>query len=235
MRCFRAALFAAVVVQAGFGQSAGASVSGTVVDALTGKPVPSAWVLAIREGTPPLRQVSKSGGAGEFRLEGLAAGEYQVCVQAQEQGYVDPCQWGARMTTVKAGAGEAVAGVVVRLAAGTIVTVRVEDAGLVLEQKTKDWRQPDLSVGVWGPNGLYYAARSGVRMGGPKDPQSGEVVYRMLVPVDTALKLDVVSRDLRLGDGEGRLLAGSASRQQFQQSSGDSPKVFAFKVLGQLP
>jgi hypothetical protein len=60
--------------------------------------------------------------------------------------------------------------------------------------------------------------------------------YRLAVPRDTALNLDIASRDLKLGDANGVTLPANASRQTFQHATGDAnPKSFTFSVLGLLP
>jgi hypothetical protein len=60
--------------------------------------------------------------------------------------------------------------------------------------------------------------------------------YRLAVPRDTALNLDIASRDLRLGDANGVALPAKASRQPFQHATADAnPKSFTFSVLSLLP
>ncbi|MBI1898166.1 MAG: carboxypeptidase regulatory-like domain-containing protein [Acidobacteria bacterium] len=226
-----------LVMPAAVGQTGTGRIAGTVLDAKTQKPVPAALVTAIRSGLPPLTRHTKSGGDGAFAIQGLAAGNYSLCVQAQGDGYLDPCQWSGRPSTVALVSGQAAAGVSLRLTAASVVNIEVRDAQKLLSQMTRDGRRPELSVGVWGPNGLYYPARAwgGPSTGAPGDLYSG-IAYRIAVPRDTALTLYIASRDLKLGDAFGAALPGSTSRQTFQHASSDlNPKSFAFTVLGLLP
>jgi len=194
-------------------------------------------VMAIKDGAPPLSKNTRTGGDGAFEIQGLPAGKYSVCVQAGD-GYLDPCQWNETPATVTLVSGQAAKGMSVRLTAASILTVEVQDAQKVLSQKTKDGRRPGLMVGVWGPKGLYYPARA---TGGPVAGASSEAAvdsyrYQIAVPRDMMLKLQIASRDLKLGDGTGVALPGNASQQAFQHAAGDpNPKTFVFTVLGLLP
>jgi hypothetical protein len=128
--------------------------------------------------------------------------------------------------------------VALRLAAASILNIQVKDAQRVLKQKTKDGRRPELTLGVWGPKGLYYPARAvGTSdvTGGPQ-PGANTYSYQIAVPRDTALKFYIASKDVKLGDALGSRLSGNASQQAFQHATGDAnPKNFEFTVLGLLP
>jgi hypothetical protein len=226
-----------VAVQAAPAQTGTAGIAGTVLDANTLKPVPAALVMAVPGGAPPLGRNTKSGGDGAFQVQGLTAGTFTLCVQAGD-GYLDPCQWNGSPVTVTLAAGQAATGISVRLTAASVVTIRVQDAQNVLAQKTKDGRRPELTLGVWGPRGLYYPVRpvDGSSSIGGQQPGVNGYSYQIGVPRDIALKLQISSRDLKLGDALGAALAGNSSQQAFQQVTGDaSPKSFAFTVLGLLP
>lgn len=219
------------------GTTGAASIAGTVLDAETLKPVPVAWVIASRAGAPPFSRSTKSGGDGAFQIQGLAAGNYVVCVQAPGDQYLDPCQWNGAPTEVALVSGQAATGIKIPLAPASILNVQVMDAQNALSQLTKDGRRPNLSVGVWGPTGLYYPAHTA---SSPTTAASPEDVitytYRLAVPRDTALSLHIASRDLKLGDANGVALPASASQQAFKHATGDSnPKSFTFSVLGLLP
>ena len=118
------------------------------------------------------------------------------------------------------------------------MNIEVKDAQKVMSQKTKDGRRPELTVGVWGPKGLYYPARASAGPTTGAGPQTAvnSYSYQIGVPRDKALKLSIASRDLKLGDATGSALAGNASQQAFQHATGDAnPKSFSFTVLGLLP
>lgn len=217
------------------GQARTASIAGTVLDAQTLKPITAALVTAVRSGLPPLSMHTKSGGDGAFEIPGLDGGQYSLCVQAADSGYLDPCQWSGSAAQVTLVPGQAAMGVTLRLEAAALVRIQVEDVARALSGLTRDGRRPELSVGVWGPNGLYYPARA---VGGAASIGSlaSVISFEAAAPREVALKLSIASRDLRLGDGSGAALPGNASQQAFRHAAGDpQPKVFRFTVLGLLP
>src|SRR5690242_10436011 len=85
--------FAFHAALAQIGATRAGSIAGTVLDAKTLKPVPAALVIASRAGNPPVAKHTKSGGDGAFQVQGLATGNYSLCVQAAGDQYLDPCQW----------------------------------------------------------------------------------------------------------------------------------------------
>jgi hypothetical protein len=229
-------LILSLVIPAAVGQTGTASIGGTVLDAKSQKPIPSALVMATQTGPSGFTARTKSGGDGAFRFQGLPAGTFSLCVQTAGGRYLDVCQWNGGSPTVTLSAGQAAAGVSVRLAPASVLNVQVQDPQKVLSQKTKDGRRPHLAVGVWGPGGLYYPARS---LGAaPAANIQGGVTYNFQLPVprDTTLTLHVASRDVNLGDAGGVPLPANASRQAFQHATGDpNPRRFAFTVMGLLP
>ncbi|HWQ55157.1 MAG TPA: carboxypeptidase-like regulatory domain-containing protein [Bryobacteraceae bacterium] len=226
-----------LTASAAIGQTKTVSIQGTVVDAKTQKPVPAALVVASRLGTPPSAKSTKSGGDGAFQIQGLVDGKYSLCVQAGDQ-YLDPCQWNGGPTGVVLTSGQAVAGIKIALTPASVLNVQVQDAQKVLGQKTKDGRRPELTLGVWGSRGLYYPARLAGNPPAAGGLQGGITTYsyQLAVPRNTALKLYIASRDLKLGDSTGVALPANASQQTFQHATGDAnPKSFTFFVLGLLP
>ena len=78
-------------------QSNTASISGSVIDGKTQKPIPSAVVVAIRSGVPNFTRNTRSGGDGAFLISGLAAGNYTLCVQTPGAAYLPlPMEWRTR-------------------------------------------------------------------------------------------------------------------------------------------
>ena len=103
---------------------------------------------------------------------------------------------------------------------------------------TRDGRRPDLTIGVWGPGGLYYPAHASGSPAATGNLQGGipSRSYRLAVPRDTALNFYIASHDLKLGDAIGVALPANVSQQAFQHATGDpNPKSFSFSVLGLLP
>lgn len=229
---FVAFLLAAAV---GLGAQTTASILGKVVDAKTSKTIPAAWVSASRTAVPPLSKRVKSGGDGSFQITGLTAGTYSVCVQVAGEQYLDPCQWGAVPTNLTVAAAQAVIGVSIRLTAASALSIQVVDPPQALSQLTADGRHPDLTLGVWGPHGIFYPAHpSGKGMAAPGGATT--YTYRLAMPLDTSVNLFIASHDLKLGDGNGLALPSNASTTAFQHATGDAnPRSFAFTVLGMGP
>jgi hypothetical protein len=227
-----------LAVPVAIGQTGTASIQGTVLDVKTQKPIPAALVIASRAGAPPFTRNTKSGADGVFRIQGLAAGNYSLCVQVAGDQYLDPCQWGGTPTMTALASGQAVSAVALRLTPASILSIQVQDAQKVLSQMTKDGRHPELTLGVWGPGGFYHPAHAA---GGPAT--AGDVpnaitsyAYRLAVPRDTSLSFYIASRDLKLGDAGGVALPANASQQPFQHATGDpNPRGFSFFVLGLRP
>jgi|GEM_PF-2033356 hypothetical protein len=227
----------ALIISPAIAQTGTASIAGTVLDAKTLKPIPGALVIVNFQGMPPLAKNTKTGGAGEFQIQGLPAGKYALCVQAAGDSYLDPCAWGATPSTVTLTAAQAATGVSLKLTAASILHIQVQDPQKAMTQKTKDGRRPDLTLGVWGPKGLFYPAHGpGSPAAAGTAPGPASYGYQLAVPRDTALNFHISSHDLKLGDGNGVALPSNASLQAFQHATGDSnPKSFAFTVLGLLP
>ncbi len=234
----RFVLILLLLAPAMIGQTRTATIAGTLLDAKTQKPIPAALVMAVHGGPPPSSKSTKSGGDGAFQIQGLAEGKYSLCVQAPGDSYLDPCQWNGNPTTVALVAGQSATGVVLRVAGASILTIQVQDAQKSLSQKTKDGRRPELTLGVWGPKGLYYPTHVSRSPGAAASLQGvgNSYRYQVAVPRDTALTLYIASRDLKLGDAAGAALPANANHQAFQHASGDTnPKSFAFSVLSLLP
>jgi hypothetical protein len=181
---------------------------------------------------------TKSGGDGAFQIQGLSTGSYSLCVQVSGDQYLDPCLWNGSPTTVTLAYGQNARGISLKLTAASVLNIQVQDAQNALGQLTKDGRHPDLTLGVWGPKGLYYPARASGSSPAAASLQGGvsSYSYRLAVPLDTALNVYIASHDLKLGDAAGVALPANASQQAFQHATGDpNPKSFSFSVLGLLP
>ena len=226
-----------LAVSLAIGQTPTGSIAGTVVDAKTHKPIAAALVMTMRTGLPPFTRNTRTGADGAFLIRDLPPGKFSLCVQTPGQAYLNPCEWDGSPTTASLVSGQVATGVSIKLTPASILSVRVQDTQKALKQLTKDGRRAELTVGVWGPKGIYYPAQvSSVPL--TENPQDAGVTYsyQIAVPRDTALKLDIASRDLKLGDATGLALSGNKSQQSFQHATGEAnPKSFAFTVLGLLP
>ena len=214
----------------------GGTLSGTVVEAKTNRALAGAFVTAKYAGLPPLARTVKSAADGTFAVTDLPAGAYSLCVQVPGGGYLDPCQWLAAVpgapsagATMTLGSGQKSTGIVLRIQAGSVLSVRVNDAAQILAQKTKDGREHHLLIGVWGPDRLFYPMRRAAT-------DKAGATYQLTVPQDTALRFVIASRDLKLADAGGAAVAAGGAPQDFQHRTGDAnPKSFQYSVTGALP
>jgi hypothetical protein len=161
-----------------------------------------------------------------------------LCAQSGDDQYLDPCQWNGSPAVVSVLSGQAFSGASVKLTPASTLNIQVKDSLKALSAKTKDGRVPDLSLGVWGPKGLYYPVHTTSKTKPGTGASSGAQAYsfKLAVPRDTPLKLSISSHDLKLGDAAGTPLTANASQQAFQHATGDpAPKSFSFSVLGLLP
>jgi hypothetical protein len=216
------------------GQSSDASIGGVVIDSVTQIPVSSAVVLALREGLPPFSGYSKSGGAGEFRIDGLEPGTYKLCIQAGIE-YLDPCDWGTPTTLILSPLQVATEHSLV-LSRSSLVNIDVQDQLKLLKRTFRSGRRPAVLIGVTGPNGLYLPAR-------PLENPSASVVsglnegeirrYVVAVPSEVPFSLHVASPDLRLQDEAGSALPGRGRAELLiiKRGEGRSRKL-VFKILG---
>lgn len=238
MKYIVVALFALHAGLAQTGKTGTASIAGTVLDAETLKPIPGALVTASRAGAPPMVKQTKSGGDGAFRIPGLISGDYLICAQTTGERYLNPCEWAGAAAGVTVTSAMEARGIAIALSPAVVLNVQVRDPQKDLAKLTKEGRRPELSIGVWGPNGHYHPAILVSEPAGAADAQASVSTYgyRLAVPCETALKFHISSRQLMLGDENGVALPANASQQAFQQAKGEpKQKSFTYTVLGKLP
>ncbi len=215
-------LHAALVAQTG-------SIQGAATDS-KGKPLKGTFVTAVRGGLPPASQSASTANDGSFKIQGLPAGTYSLCVQVPGDGYLDPCQWGGTPVKITLADGQTSTGNTLKVADASVLVIRIDDPGKALGQHTKDGRNPHLLVGVWSGNGLFLPAHVA-------STDAAGTQYQVSIPRDAALKLHVSSRDLQVADAGGAAIAASTGEQQtFQHNTGDSnPKSFKYTITGLVP
>ena len=176
-------------------QTATGSIQGTVADARNNKPVAGAFVTAIRAGLPPFSQTAQTGADGSYELRSLPVGAYSVCVQVAGDGYLDPCQFGGTAQLINLSTGQQFTGSITKLKPASVLKIRLNDAGGLLAQTTKDGHEPDLLIGVFGsgPQRTFYPAHLAARDKAGSD-------YQVAVPLDTPLNLSAASNSLNLAD-----------------------------------
>ena len=140
-------------------------------------------------------QASKSAD-GSFQLQNLPAGTYSLCVKPADDGYLDPCEWGQTASSVTVTVGQKSTGNLPTASAGSVLKIRIQDTAQLLFQKGKTGYLPDLLVGIFGPNGMFYPAHVANRDIRGLDLQ-------LTIPFDTLLSLTVASKTAELADSAG--------------------------------
>jgi len=206
-----------------------ASLQGTLISD-SGKPQASAFVSATLSGLPPFRRAVRTASDGSFLIQGLPPGKYTVCAQIAGDGLLDPCEWGATAPTVTLAAGQNATGFALKMKTGSVLVVMIADPSAISAQKNSAGFTPHLLVGVRSPQKRFY-------LGHVTAKDASGLTYHVTVPLDTALTLEVQSKDLTLAQGTagtaGPALANSAGQFSFQHNSGDpNPPGFTFTVTG---
>jgi len=229
------------------------SIQGTVTDDQN-KPISGAVVNITRtfatpkDVTTPYSQSVKTASDGSFLAQGLPPGSYSYCAEVPGDGYLNGCHWGPPPLSVTVSAGQKLrAGI--RVAKGSILTVRVLDPGKVtasLASQQSNGKNPlspmvtlPILMGVWDGHGKYLPVHF---TGG----DGAGLNYQLTVPFDTPLSFQIVSPKVKLSDSAGVALpagaagpagsASSTSQTAFQHNSGDpNPKSFQFTITGVIP
>lgn len=176
------------------GQPASGRIEGAVVNG-DGAPIAGAAVAALRpQGTAG---AANSDFAGRFTISGLNSGTYSLCAQAP--GFTDPCTWSHADVTVSIQPSQTTTQTVLRLSKASVVRVRLNDPSSYLNAASLASGAADLLIGVWTPTRLLLPlAETGT------DPSGRD--YQLSIPANTALKLLVSSKTLKLLDPAGALV-----------------------------
>lgn len=208
-----------VAVSACFGQNT-ASISGTVVNTKSAG-VPGLIVMAHRTSLPTVTGRAKTGAGGAYQLTGLEAGNYRICVQSPDGGYVDPCEWTRTPDETYVKTGQAVARGKTTVQAGTQIPIQLVDAGHVLETE-KNGVQPTVTLGVVTPGGAY---RPAVLQGKTAQGRT----HRLTIPADAKVKVRVSARNAVVVDRDGAEVGEKGS--DYEASTTGNALVFVVKAV----
>ena len=210
---------------AAYGQSP-ATLSGTVVDAATNKPIARAFVSATATNLPPLRLTVQSASDGSFSFSQLPPGAYYLCLAPSAEGHLDPCVWSPPPATVNLAAGQNSSGYVLKAAPGAIITIHVADPQGLLQQKTAAGVLPDFTLGVITPQTTLRPARQAA-------VSPSGIDYQVTIPFEADVVISLKSFSLQIADGGGAALADSTARQTVNQPSGASSQLaLTYSVTG---
>ena len=148
-----------------FGLKAGATISGRVVDAQTGLPIPGVGIDLENTASGGPGSWADTGADGTYVLWGVAPGVYRIRARSNDQGYIeafygDTLNWDyANLLTVR-GAAEPVTDIDISLRQGSTISGRVVDAqtGLPIPGVGIDLENASGGPGSWadtGADGTY--------------------------------------------------------------------------------
>jgi len=165
-----------------------------------------------------------SGKDGGYRIEGLAAGRYEICVSALNGDFVDECEWGKAAAVVTVRAAEE-SNSNLRLVRGVLTWVDLEDNGRLLEAHEGKSNGGVLHLGVVTQRGDTLPMRPGQVLDGKKS-------YWVVVPVATKFRLEAKSPLFEIESAEESGESLSALQAQREFAGVESPKKFRLRLRG---
>ncbi|MEO8373252.1 MAG: carboxypeptidase-like regulatory domain-containing protein [Candidatus Solibacter sp.] len=180
------------------------TVQGVVTESARRKPIADAYVTAIRSGLPSASQTVKTAASGAFNFASLAPGTYTLCTQVLSGGYLNPCSWLPNPPTVTVGAAKTIAGIQLKVEAGSVLQVRVNDPAGVLRKAAAPLAPSAIAMGVRTPRGFLepFTMRS-VSEGGSD--------HEVTIPFDTNVQVWMQSAKLSLAQSDGNLVPAAGS------------------------
>jgi hypothetical protein len=203
------------------------SLSGTII-ASDGKKVSGAIVTATGTATVPwsITRIT-SAVDSSFTFTNLAPGPYRLCVQVPSGGYLDPCHWSPTAPAVTIVAGKSVTGLQLKIAAGSVLKVRLNDPAGIANAAVN--APPPVLMGVQAPNALFvpFLMRATDKNGSD---------HEVTVPFDVPVKVTVQSAKLNLAKSDGTPVTAAAVTTVTQSSApGPPPPVLTFQITSLKP
>jgi hypothetical protein len=186
-----------------------------------------AVVTAAKMTAPAASGRAQSAPDGSFGFDNLPAGEYALCAQVPGGGFVDSCHWSPVPQTVTVKGGQSITGVQIRVATGSVLHIRLNDPGELLE--AKGGIEPHVMMGVVNSRGLFQPTFLAA-----KDPAGRN--HEVTIPLDTPLKFHIFSKHVRINDENGVPVDSAGSTFAIQHTTGAaSQKSFTFNVVAAIP
>ncbi len=132
---------------------------------------------------------------GNFALGGLPDGQYVLCVEFPEGGFLDPCAWTSSPGVLLNGM--PLATQEIKVQRGSDLLIRVNDPDGLLPDTDRRSAAPNLIIGIQTPSGAFNAAREVFV------ERTGRELA-LTVPFDTPLYLWVFTRHYRIHDESGK-------------------------------
>lgn len=178
--------------------------------------------------TPPVATGrAQSASDGSFTMSGIPDGKYQLCAADTGGNYLDPCTWSNAPATVTISAAQPISGFKLVLTKGTLLQVRVNDVGQILDSATGLGQAPaTLVVGV-------QTLRKTLQPLPVISKDSGGRTYQAAIPIAATVPLNLFGKGFSLSDASGNALniAGGTSIP-VQTTEGETVRPLVFTVTG---
>jgi len=191
----------------------------------TGGVIPGAIVSAYRiSSLPPLVFHVAAGAGGSFSIKNLPAGTYRLCAQAPGSDFLDPCRWSSSQTEINLVNGQVSTGTVLSLKKGSVVKVRINDAGGVLDQKAS--KPPHISAGVWTAKSLFCPATLTAHDASGRN-------FEVVIPQDAPYRFSLSAVNVQIQDEVNALVGPAGFSTTIQPNpGGGAQKTLTFTVVG---
>ncbi len=191
-----------------------------------------ATVTAHKLTAPPASVSVETRPDGSFTLQGLPDGSYQLCAEAKNGIYLDPCAWSPTQAIVALRGAQPIRDFRFVLARGVNLEVRVSDAGKVLEAVDPVRNRPraDLTLATVTPRNIVQSM--------PLASKTGDVrSHRIAVSPGAKIFLAVLGNGVNMNDSQGRPIEpGRAVSFPITIPAGQGPPtVVSLTVTGARP
>lgn len=210
------------------------TITGKIEDEKGGNFAPGARLSAVlMPDTPrnftPFVAHAQTNPDGSYRLGGLPAGRYEICLQPLAGDYIENCRWG-KPDAIATVAGAVVLPLNLRLTRGKVFTIEVEDGDQFLDRHEGKSPGGVLFIGVTTPSRDFLKATVA------QDTKIKRT-YQVIVPVATQFQVRFSSQLFELVSEKGNLeplqVVQDTSRQfaENEPSKGIKVKVTSIKLL----
>lgn len=196
-----------------------ATISGTLATTAA-KPIRAAITLHDLSTSRTVGQTSfdhqyASKSDGSFILTGVAAGKYEICVEAPPDNVLDPCVWSPPRPTITVAAGDAVTGLKVTVQTGSAVQIRVNDPQALVAGSKASAAGNALSLMVITRGNRYV----NFRLLGSDAAGSN---HYLVVPFNEPMMLVTASTQLALSDANGKAIPSGSQKVPILVPAGGS-------------